>query len=98
MVGLSALILRRPRVRLTWKAAGMLGISSGLYLGAVGVLQLFVLPSIIGDTRSLGLSLLLPVFGTVIVFGIVLSLLLGIDIIRFAVRQVIVDDEAPDEM
>jgi len=39
-------------------------------------------------------SLLIPVFGTVIVVGIVLSLVLGIDIVRFAMRQVIVDDEA----
>jgi len=39
-VGLSALILRRPRARLAWKAAAMMGIPFGLYLGAVGLLAI----------------------------------------------------------
>lgn len=96
-VGLSALILKRRAVRVTWKVAAMLGVPFGLYLGALGVFQLFVLPSIVGGTRGLSLSLILPVFGTVIVVGIVLSLLLGIDIVRFVVQRVNLGEDE-DEM
>jgi hypothetical protein len=97
MAWLSARILRRPRVRLPWKAAGMLGLPFGFYLTAVGILQLFVLPGILGGIPGLDFSLLRPVYGLALLLAIVLSLVVGVDMIRFVIRGVVVDDEGQEE-